>query len=243
MSLSAQDQRIVAGYPIGMPMRILVLDDDEETRELVGHALQREGYGVVLVPSPESAQKALDNARFDVVVLDVMLGQQSGLELCTQLRRDGMETPILFLSARGTVRARVEGLDAGGDDYLAKPFALRELLARVRALGRRGPALRPRLLRLGALQLDFNARRATAHGRELPITNREWDVLGVLADASGRVVPFDDVLQWVWGDTSEGARASLEVIMSRLRKKLDAAAGCAVVRTLRGCGYALEQEA
>ena len=143
-------------------MRILVVDDDEETRELVGHALQREGYGVVLAPGLESAQKAIDDARFDVVVLDVMLGQQSGLDLCTQLRRGGMETPILFLSARGTVRARVEGLDAGGDDYLAKPFALRELLARVRALGRRGPVLRPRLLQLGALALDFNGRRATA---------------------------------------------------------------------------------
>lgn len=226
-----------------MPMRILVVDDDEETRELVGHALAREGYRAVLVPTPEAAQEAIAGARFDLVVLDVMLGQQSGLALCAQLRSAGMETPILFLSARGTVRARVEGLDAGGDDYLAKPFALRELLARVRALGRRGPALHPRQLQLGTLLLDFNSRRATAHGRELPITNREWQVLRVLADASGQVVPFDSVLDRVWGESSDGARASLEVIMSRLRKKLDAAAGVTVVRTRRGCGYALEQPA
>lgn len=226
-----------------MPMRILLVDDDEETRELVGHALTREGYRAVLVPTPQAAQEALANARFDLVVLDVMLGEQSGLSLCAQLRREGMETPILFLSARGTVRARVEGLDAGGDDYLAKPFALRELLARVRALGRRGPALHPRQLQLGALRLDFNARRATAHGRELPVTNREWEVLRVLADASGQVVPFDSLLDRVWGESSDGARASLEVIMSRLRKKLDAAAGVPVVRTLRGCGYALDAAA
>ncbi len=225
-----------------MPMRTLVVDDDEETRELVGHALKREGHSVVLAQSAEAAQEALESARFDVVVLDVMLGEQSGLDLCAQLRRARVETPILFLSARGTVHARVEGLDAGGDDYLAKPFALRELLARVRALGRRGPALHPRQLRIGALILDFDSRRATAHGRELPITNREWAILGVLADAGGRVVPFDDVLDRAWGDAAEGTRASLEVILSRLRKKLDAAAGCVVVRTLRGCGYALEQE-
>lgn len=224
-------------------MRVLVVDDDEETRELVCHALERDGHNAASVPSFEAAQEAIESTRFDVVVLDVMLGQQSGLDLCAQLRREGMETPILFLSARGTVHARVEGLDAGGDDYLAKPFALSELLARVRALGRRGPALRSRQIRVGALDLDFHARRATAHGRELPITNREWDVLRVLADAGGRVVPFDDMLDRAWGDASDGARASLEVILSRLRKKLDAAAGCAVVRTLRGCGYALEQEA
>lgn len=225
-----------------MPMRTLVVDDDEETRELVGQALKREGHSVVLAESAEAAQEALEGARFDVVVLDVMLGQQSGLELCAQLRRARVETPILFLSARGTVHARVEGLDAGGDDYLAKPFALRELLARVRALGRRGPVLHPRQLHIGALILDFDSRRATAHGRELPITNREWAILGVLADAGGRVVPFDDVLERAWGEAAEGTRASLEVILSRLRKKLDAAAGCVVVRTLRGCGYALEQE-
>lgn len=225
-----------------MPLRTLVVDDDEETRELVGHALQREGHSVVFAPSAEAAQVAIESTRFDVVVLDVMLGQDSGLALCAQLRRTGNETPILFLSARGTVHARVEGLDAGGDDYLAKPFALRELLARVRALGRRGPARHPRLLNIGALVLDFDTRRATAQGRELPITNREWAVLGILADAGGRVVPFDDVIEQAWGDAAEGARASLEVIVSRLRKKLDAAAECVVVRTLRGCGYALEHE-
>lgn len=225
-----------------MPLRTLVVDDDEETRELVGHALQREGHSVVFAASAEAAQVAIESTRFDVVVLDVMLGQESGLDLCAQLRRTGIETPILFLSARGTVHARVEGLDAGGDDYLAKPFALRELLARVRALGRRGPVRHPRLLHIGPLVLDFDARRATAQGRELPITNREWAVLEVLADAGGRVVPFDDVLERAWGDAAVGARASLEVIMSRLRKKLDAAAECVVMRTLRGCGYALEQE-
>ena len=104
-------------------MRILVVDDDEETRELVGHALEREGHSAVLVADPAAALRVIENTRFDVVVLDVMLEQESGLDLCAQLRRERIETPILFLSARGTVHARVEGLDAGGDDYLAKPFA------------------------------------------------------------------------------------------------------------------------
>jgi two-component system OmpR family response regulator len=222
-------------------MRILVIDNDEETRELIGQALQRDGHIAVLLSSPIEARMALESQRFDVVVLDVMLDQASGLDLCAQLRSAGCATPILFVSARGTVHARVEGLDVGGDDYLPKPFALRELVARVRALGRRGPALHPRVLQFGMLTLDFDARRATALGRELPITSREWDVLRVLADANGRVVPFDDVLERVWGDATEGTRASMEVILSRMRKKLDAAAGHSVVRTARGCGYALEQ--
>lgn len=223
-------------------MRILVVDDDAETLEVVGRALERDGHTSSLVLTADDAWSALAGASFDVVVLDVMLAESSGLELCARLRKSGSETPVLFLSARGTVNARVEGLDVGGDDYLAKPFAIRELLARVRALGRRVPALRPTILRSGALALDFTARRASVNGNELPITAREWDLLRVLADAQGRVVAFEDVLDRVWGESSDRARASLDVIVSRLRKKLDTGAGRAVLRTVRGLGYALEAD-
>lgn len=221
-------------------MRVLVVDDDEETLELIGGALAREGQTATLADGPDAALRAIERQAFDVIVLDVMLESSSGLDLCSHLRRQGVQTPILFLSARGSVRARVEGLDVGGDDYLPKPFALGELLARVRALGRRGPALRPTTLCIGALTIDFDARRALAGGRELPITAREWDVLRVLADGRGRLVAFDDILERAWGDASDRARASLEVIVSRLRRKLDGPAGRPVVRTARGFGYALE---
>lgn len=224
-------------------MRVLVVDDDEETRELVGAALAREGYELVLVGSSTAALASVRDQRFDVLVLDVMLGTESGLALCARLRADGVETPILFLSARGAVDARVEGLEAGGDDYLRKPFALKELLARVRALGRRGPSLRSERWRLGPLTIDFAARRAEVAGREVPVTAREWDLLRVLADARGRVVPFEEVLELAWGEASPGARASLDVLVARLRRKLaHDALERPWLRTARGVGYALELE-
>lgn len=221
-------------------MRVLIVDDDEETLELVGKALERDGHQVWSARDPRAAAVVLAGRRIDLIVLDVMLEQESGLTLCTELRESRVAIPILFLSASGTVNARVAGLEAGGDDYLAKPFAVRELVARVRALGRRSPQVRTCRVSLGALTLDFDARRALAAGAEIPITRREWDILRALADAGGNVVSFDDVLDRAWGDVSDRGRASLEVIVSRLRRKLDAAAGRSLIRTVRGSGYALE---
>ena len=222
-------------------MRVLVVDDDEETRELVGAALTREGHELELVGSPERARERTSAAHFDVVVLDVMLGTASGLELCARMRADGMQAPILFLSARGAVDARVEGLEAGGDDYLRKPFALKELAARVRALGRRGPSLRPDRWRSGDVALDFGARRAHVAEREVPITAREWELLRVLSEAQGRVVSFEQVLERAWGDVSPGARASLDVLVARLRRKLGSGSR-PLLRTVRGVGYALDSD-
>lgn len=224
-------------------MRVLALDDDAETLELIGGALKREGHEALLVQSAAAARAALARETFDVLVLDVMLEDGSGLDLCASLRDDGLATPILFLSARGTVRARVDGLEAGGDDYLPKPFAVRELLARVRALGRRGPALRRREARFGQTVFDFDARRAMVDGVEVPFTPREWAVLRVLADARGNIVPFDDILERAWGEASDGARQSLGVLVTRVRKKLEERGAPQILRTARGHGYALGNEA
>jgi DNA-binding response OmpR family regulator len=169
-----------------------------------------------------------------------MLQESSGLDLCATLRRDGNDVPILFLSARGTVGARVEGLEAGGDDYLPKPFAMRELKARVHALGRRGRARRPVSFRSGPCTFDFDRRRAELAGVEVPVTAREWELLEVLIEAGGAVVPYQDLLESLWGEVSDETRASLDVIVSRLRSKLRKGAnGESVVRTVRGRGYAL----
>jgi two-component system response regulator PrrA len=222
-------------------MRVLVVDDDEETRELVGAALAREGHELALAATSERALALADGSAFDVIVLDVMLGSSSGLVLCARLRELGVESPILFLSARGAVDARVEGLEAGGDDYLRKPFALKELSARVRALGRRGPSLRPERFKAGSVVLDFASRRAELAGREVPITAREWELLRVLADAKGRVVSFEQVLERAWGDVSTGTRASLDVLVARLRRKLARGASQpSILRTVRGVGYTLD---
>jgi two-component system, OmpR family, response regulator len=223
-------------------MRILVLDDDEETLEVVERALLREGHHVQAVRTPSEASAVLETSVVELIVLDVMLENASGLDFCSQLRREGQDVPVLFLSARGTVHARLDGFDAGGDDYLPKPFALRELTARVRALGRRGTTVRASRLELGSLMFDFDARRATAVDQEIPVTQREWDILRVLADGKGRVVPFDVLLERVWGEATENTRASMEVIVSRMRKKLDRAAGGTLIRTVRGLGYSLEVE-
>lgn len=223
-------------------MRILVLDDDAETLEVVQRALVREGHTVVAVRTPAEATQSLHGVTFDLLVLDVMLDGASGLEFCKRLRADGLEAPILFLSARGAVNARIDGLDAGGDDYLSKPFALKELIARVRALGRRGPAVRAMVMTIGELTLEFDSRRANVRGEDLPVTQREWDILRVLADARGRVVPFDVLLDRVWGEATDSARASLEVILSRFRKKLERVTAQPVIRTVRGAGYALEMK-
>ena len=135
-------------------MNLLVVDDDAETLELVGKAFTRDGHRVVTAASISAATAQLAERDFDVIVLDVMLPDGSGLELCATLREQGCATPILFLSARGTVSSKVDGLDAGGDDYLPKPFAVRELTARVKALGRRGAALPPNVLHIGTLKFD-----------------------------------------------------------------------------------------
>ena len=224
----------------GTAMRVFVLDDDDETRELVGAALTRDGHKVTVAGSREEAIEVLYSLNFDVLVLDVMLGNASGLELCASLRTDGIQTPTLFLSARGTVRARVEGLEAGGDDYLPKPFALKELVARVRALGRRGPALQPNVLTLGQATLDFSRRVAYAASQPLPLTAREWEVLELLAAARGHVVPFDTLLERAWGEVTEQSRASLSVIVSRLRHKFADVCDASVLHTVQGVGYSLE---
>lgn len=223
-------------------MRVLIVDDDAETLEVVGRALERDAHRVFVAGSAEQALRELDANPVDVLVLDVMLGRSSGLDLCVQLRKRGVSIPILFLSARGAVNARVEGLEAGGDDYLSKPFAISELLARVRALARRQRVQRASQVTCGALTLNFDTRRALVHDQEIPITRREWDILRALADADGRVVSFDEVLEQAWGDVSERGRASLEVIVSRLRRKLSSVAGRPLIRTVRGAGYALEPE-
>lgn len=220
-------------------MHVLLVDDDSETCALLRGALERAGLHVHAAADADAASEVLARQPVDVIVLDVMLPGESGLSLCARWRSEGLYTPILFLSARGAVAARVDGLEAGGDDYLAKPFAVRELLARVRALTRRGPALRPRRLVLGEVTLELAQRRATRLGLEVPLTSREWEVLEALAAARGGPLRFDQLLEAAWGDVSDEARASLEVIVSRLRRKLDVPGHPSLIRTLRGHGYAL----
>jgi two-component system, OmpR family, response regulator len=219
-------------------MRVLVVDDHPETRQLVCRNLEGASHGVKSVGSCGDAEAALTGGRFDVIVLDVMLPDGSGVELCRRLRGRQMSVPILLLTARGGVRERVEGLEAGADDYLAKPFALSELLARVKALGRRGPTLRTAAITVGNVVVDLESRRVLLRGRPVPLTAKELAIVEVLATRRGGVVARDELIEAVWGEVTDSARASLEVLVARVRRKLGGAD--APIRTVRGMGYGFE---
>jgi DNA-binding response OmpR family regulator len=161
----------------------------------------------------------------------------SGQALCAELRAEGSSLPILVLTAKSAVASKVAVLDAGADDYLGKPFAVAELRARVRALGRRGATLHAVVHERGGLSLDFSARRALVDGKEAAITSREWAILQALMQRNGRVIARSELLDSVWGDDSEASSASLDVLIARIRRKL----GAEVIRTVRGQGYALQE--
>ena len=217
-------------------MRVLVVDDHADTRKLLVRSLERASYGVKAAASCEDAEAVIGQGEFDVVVLDVMLPDGSGIDLCGRLRSAKLRVPILLLTARGEVRDRVAGLDAGADDYLVKPFAVAELLARVKALARRGPVVRERTLASGPVVVDFENRRVRVDGREVPLTGKELAIVEVLASRRGGVLTRDRLIECVWGDVTESAAASLEVLVARIRRKLGP--GAAALRTLRGVGYA-----
>ena len=218
-------------------MRILIVDDHMATCRLLERNLELASHGVKLAGSCMEATSALAAGAFDVIVLDVMLPDGSGIELCARLRSARLATPILLLTARGEVRDRVRGLDAGADDYLAKPFAIAELGARINALGRRGPIVRDRAVTVGPLRVDLAARRVSVEGRDVPLTAKELAIVEVLAVRRGGVVTRSHLLESVWGDADRTAEASLEVLVGRIRRKLGGAASA--LQTLRGVGYAL----
>jgi DNA-binding response OmpR family regulator len=221
-------------------MRILVVEDSTPTRELLARSLETAGFEVTYASRMATGRRYAEENSYDIIVLDIMLPDGSGLDLCRELRSHGVLTPILFLTARGEVEDRIVGLDAGGDDYLRKPFALAELQARLRALGRRHGLTPASRLEFAGTVIDFTARRLTMEGAEVPLTSREWGVLELLASRRGRVVSRDELLEALWGEQTAEASASLDVIMSRLRRKLGDVPERCRVSTVRGEGYRLE---
>lgn len=218
-------------------MELLVVDDHPELLELVTRSLERDGHRVRAAKTARAADALLAQDHFDVIVLDVALPDGSGVEVCRRARSSDIATPILLLTAHARVEQRVEGLDAGADDFLAKPFAVAELCARVRALGRRRGVPSTLTWERGRVVLDFPRRSAHVGGRAVPLTAREWGIVECLAAARGRVVARANILAEVWGDDDrKDASASLEVLVVRIRKKL----GDTVIRTIRGEGYALD---
>ena len=226
---AAGSARMVAG------MRVLLVDDEAELVGLVRRGLLAEGHRVDVAGTAAQAEQALQDNSYDVVVLDLGLPDGSGLEVCRRARAAKVKTPVLVLTAQTAVEHRVESLDTGADDFLGKPFAMAELKARIRALGRRSGLLAELVWSRGVVSLDFPRRRATVNQQEKPLTAKEWNILEVLALSQGRLVARARLLDEVWGDASENADSSLEVLITRIRKKL----GSEVIHTLRGEGYRL----
>lgn len=218
--------------------RILVAEDDEAVRRSVERALRFEEYDVVTAPDGTAALAAIACHVPDAIVLDVMMPGHDGMEVCRRVRAAGDATPILMLTARHELSDRVAGLDAGADDYLVKPFALEELLARVRALLRRSPgAADGAVLRVGDMVLDPAARTVRRAKRDIALTKTEFDLLELLMFNEGIVLTRDQIYERIWGFDFETSSKSLDVYISYLRRKTEEADEPRLIHTVRGVGY------
>lgn len=219
-------------------MRVLVVEDSPRVAAYVGRTLKAVGAEVSIAPDLASGRHALEVQGFALAIIDLGLPDGSGLDLCRSTRAAGLDLPILILTAQNLVHDRVRGLDAGADDYLGKPFSADELRARVRALLRRGPRFTETRRAFGPLEIDRERREIRRDGEVVPLTPRELEITALLAFREGRVVSRDELLEAVWGEASESAAASLEVLIARIRRKLGGGADAEIIRTIRGTGYA-----
>ena len=225
-------------------MRILLVEDEPDAARMVAKGLREAAYAVDVVGDGESACYQAAIADYDAIVLDVMLPGKDGLAVCRSLRREGRSVPILMLTARDAVEARIEGLDSGADDYLTKPFDFGELLARLRALVRRAARpLLPERIAVADLELDTRAHRLFKSGREIPLTAREYALLEYLARRKGEVVGRAEIAEHVWDESYDPFSNVIEVYVRRLRRKLDDPGGESLIRTRRGEGYAARRAA
>jgi two-component system OmpR family response regulator len=218
-------------------MRILVAEDEPKVARAVAQGLGHEGYAVDLASTGDEAIFQARVYEYDAIVLDVMLPGPDGFAVCRTLRREEVWAPVLMLTARDQLDDRIHGLDAGADDYLVKPFAFGELLARLRALTRRGTTVRPSSMAVRDLVIDPAGHTVTRDGEALELTTREFAVLEFLARHAGEVVSRTELLEHVWDEHFPGDSNIVDVYVARLRKKLDPA----LIRTVRGAGYLLEQ--
>jgi two-component system, OmpR family, copper resistance phosphate regulon response regulator CusR len=220
-------------------MRVLLVEDDDELAREVATGLREVDARVTLAHRFAEGCEAARHEELDVIILDVMLPGGSGFELCRALRDEGIDTPILMLTARDTVDDRVRGLDAGADDYLIKPFALKELVARVRALVRRRPALTPRVVRVADLEIDLAGRRAKRGDHVIELTAKEFALLECFALHPDEVLDRAAITAHVWDDNHDPFTNVLEVLVRRLRRKLDEGFEPKLIHTMRGAGYRL----
>ncbi|HEV7809969.1 MAG TPA: response regulator transcription factor [Candidatus Limnocylindrales bacterium] len=224
-------------------MKVLLLEDDIRLSTLLTRGLRRDGNAVDVANSVEDGRWLATESVYDVLVLDVMLPDGDGFQLCRELRSKGNWTPVMLLTARDAVDDRVRGLDVGADDYLVKPFAFAELFARLRALARRGLPERPNVLTCGDLQLDPASRKVTVGGLDVPLAGREFTLLEYFLRHEDEVLPRGRIIDEVWDWAFEGTPRIIDVYVRALRAHLGTGVDTPRIETLRGIGYALRRPA
>lgn len=224
---------------------VLVVEDEQKVAAALQDGLESEGYAVAVAPTGEEAFYRVNTETFDVVLLDLSLPGRDGLEILRALRQRGPDTRVLILSARDTLDDRVKGLDSGADDYLVKPFAFSELIARIRALVRRGRSVEAPRLKAGDLQMDLWTRKVTRAGRPIELTAREFELLEYLLRFEGQVVSRETLARELWQE--RGRTPTLDNVIdahvARLRKKIDVDGGVKLIHTIRGVGFVVREEA
>jgi len=220
-------------------MRILLVEDEPDAAQMLAKGLREQSYAVDVAPDGEAAVYQAGVNDYDLVILDVMLPLKDGFEVCREFRAEGLTFPILMLTARDAPPDRVVGLDMGADDYLTKPFDFHELLARLRALLRRGPALRPETVEVADLSIDMRARRVRRGGSQIELTAKEYALLEYLARRAGEVVSRAEIAEHVWDENFDPFSNLIEVYVQRLRRKIDEGHALKLLRTRRGEGYVL----
>jgi two-component system copper resistance phosphate regulon response regulator CusR len=220
-------------------MRLLLAEDDQQLRDTVSRGLREHAFAVDAVADGDAALTHVAVNEYDAVILDIMLPKRDGLEVCQELRRRRISVPILLLTARDSVEDKITGLDAGADDYLTKPFAFGELLARIRALTRRREAVLPTMLVVADLELDTRRRSVRRAGRDIPLTAKEYAFIEHLARNAGRVVSRSELVAHVWDENHEPMGNVIDVYVSRLRRKIDAGELVPLLQIRRGVGIML----
>ena len=224
-------------------MRVLVVEDEQKVAHALREGLEGEGYEVILEHTGESAFFRITTETFDVILLDLMLPGRDGLQILTTLRDRGVTTPVLVLTARDTLDDRVKGLDSGADDYLVKPFAFAEVLARIRAVLRRGRVADALRLSAGDLEMDLETRKVIRGGRPVELTGREFELLQHLLRHERQIVSRDTLARDVWQESSRSATLDnvIDVHIARLRRKIDLDQPVKLIHTVRGVGFILRE--
>ena len=225
-------------------MKILIVEDEPKVGKALSEGLKANGYQVTLAQTGEDGFFLANSHSFDVIVLDVMLPGRNGIEVLKTLRKQGLQVPVLLLTAKDSVEDRVLGLDAGADDYLVKPFAFPELRARIRVLVRRGKTESVVSLKLGTLEMDLTTRLVTRDGKPIELTVREFELLEFLLRNKGRVVSREMLARDVWKETNRATPLDnvIDVHIARLRRKVDDEFEPKLVRTVRGVGFMLSED-